>query len=496
MNPTKKTGLRGWHFDNSYAQLPARLFTHIQPTPVLSPKLILFNHALADQLGLDSDALESYEGISIFSGNAVPQGSKPIAQAYAGHQFGHFTNLGDGRAVLLGEQITPAGERFDIQLKGSGPTSYSRSGDGRAALGPMLREYMISEAMHALRIPTTRSLAITTSGERVNREKAFAGAVLTRVAQSHIRVGTFEYAAANRNLSLLKSLTDYTIERHYNDLGSPPPHSKAAQEESIYVAFLHAVIKRQAELIAKWQLTGFIHGVMNTDNMAISGETIDYGPCAFMDRYDPKTVFSSIDTRGRYAYGNQPNIAQWNLGRFAETLLPLLHQESEKAIRLAQEAVDGFTLHYYKHWLGGMRQKLGLLHAETEDAPLIEELLHLMEQHKLDFTHTFTALTYDAIEDIPASQLPEFQTWLGTWQDRRNRGKLPQESMASSNPVRIPRNHLVETALAAAVNNEDLAPFKRLMAALSKPYDRVPEYAEYEAPPESTKQQYQTFCGT
>lgn len=482
----------GWRFDNSYTRLPASLYTRLNPTPVRSPKLLLFNRPLAEALGLDAEALAGAEGASVFSGNHIPPGAEPIAQAYGGHQFGYFTNLGDGRAILLGEHLSADGGRWDIQLKGSGPTPYSRRGDGRAALGPMLREYLISEAMYALGIPTTRSLAVVSTGESVIRENILPGALLTRVAASHIRVGTFQYAAASEDIDLLRALADYTLERHFGpSLGEPP----SPGHENPYIYLLQAVISRQARLIAQWQLTGFIHGVMNTDNMALSGETIDYGPCAFMDSYDPGTVFSSIDRNGRYAYGNQPAIAQWNLGRFAETLLPLIHVDQTEAVHLAQQAVDGFMLLYYRHWLNGMRRKLGLLGEDTGDAALMTELLRLMQQHQLDYTNTFAALTYDEITSIPASPMPEFQAWIEAWRERRRHGMLSWEDMAAANPVVIPRNHLVEAALEAA-GRDDLGPLEKLLEVLSKPYTRVTGQEEYTLPPAPSEERYQTFCGT
>jgi len=359
----------GWNLDNSYARLPQSFFTGLNPVPVRSPHLVMLNHPLVTSLGLNIHALQGQDGVAVLAGNRIPEGSVPLAQAYAGHQFGHFTMLGDGRALLLGEQITPQGERLDIQLKGSGRTPYSRGGDGRAALGPMLREYIISEAMHALGIPTTRSLAVVSTGESVIRETKLPGAILTRVAASHLRVGTFQYVSVWGNVEELRTLADYTLQRHFPDVD-------AVGNQYLYL--LQEVIKRQAMLIAKWQLVGFIHGVMNTDNMALSGETIDYGPCAFMDIYDPATVFSSIDTIGRYAYGNQPNIAAWNLARFAETLLPLLHSNREQAAELANEALAAFAELYLCNWLGGMRAKLGIFNSESEDASLIVSLLGMM----------------------------------------------------------------------------------------------------------------------
>ncbi|MEX2414808.1 MAG: YdiU family protein, partial [Paenibacillaceae bacterium] len=373
----------GWNLDNSYARLPKLFFTSLNPTPVRSPKLIVLNYPLATSLGLNVQDLQSKDGVTVLAGNQIPEGVLPLAQAYAGHQFGHFTMLGDGRALLIGEQITPLGERFDIQLKGSGETPYSRRGDGRAALGPMLREYIISEAMHALGIATTRSLAVVTTGESVIRETDLPGAILTRVAASHLRVGTFQYASKWGTVEDLRALADYTLQRHFPEVDA---------DENRYILLLQEVIKRQAVLIAKWQLVGFIHGVMNTDNMALSGETIDYGPCAFMDAYDPGTVFSSIDIHGRYAYGNQPNIAAWNLARFAEALLPLLHDNEEQAVKLAEDAISDFTELYHRNWLAGMRSKLGIFNEELQDESLIEDLLSMMQKYRADYTNTFRAL--------------------------------------------------------------------------------------------------------
>ena len=393
----------GWNFDNSYARLPKTFFTLQNPTPVISPKLVIFNESLATSLGLNGGVLQREDGIGILAGNIVPQGATPLAQAYAGHQFGHFNMLGDGRAVLLGEQINPKGERVDIQLKGSGRTPYSRGGDGRAALGPMLREYIISEAMHALGIPTSRSLAVVSTGESVIRETNLPGAILTRVAASHIRVGTFQYAATWGKDGELQALADYTIKRHFPEV---------KEDENRYVALLKEVIKRQAELIAKWQLVGFIHGVMNTDNMAISGESIDFGPCAFMDTYDPETVFSSIDRNGRYAYGNQPYMAGWNLARFAESLLSLLHEKQEQAIKIAEDAISNFYELYQTYWLAGMRAKLGIFNEEAEDQSLAEELLKIMQQYRADYTNTFRALTFKKYDDLALFGYPEFKQWL------------------------------------------------------------------------------------
>jgi serine/tyrosine/threonine adenylyltransferase len=411
MTKEKATTETGWNFDNSYASLPKSFFTILNPVAVRSPKLIILNHNLAASLGLNVQSLQSSDGVAVLAGNRIPEGALPLAQAYAGHQFGHFTMLGDGRALLIGEQITPLGERFDIQLKGSGQTPYSRRGDGRAALGPMLREYIISEAMHALGIATTRSLAVVTTGESVIRETNLPGAILTRVAASHLRVGTFQYVAKWGKVEELRILADYTIKRHLSgvDAGSP------------YLSLLQEVIRRQAALIAKWQLVGFIHGVMNTDNMAISGETIDYGPCAFMDDYDPATVFSSIDLQGRYAYGNQPHIAVWNLARFAETLLPLLHINQEQAVKLAQDALSEFTGLFHDNWLSGMRAKLGIFNEEKQDEALVEGLLGMMKKYRADYTNTFRVLTFDTPDETVLFGTTEFSEWHERWQARLGR---------------------------------------------------------------------------
>lgn len=480
----------GWNFDNSYARLPKMFFSSINPTPVKSPELVILNDPLAESLGLNPEALKGEDGTAVFAGNEIPEGAEPIAQAYAGHQFGQFTMLGDGRAVLLGEQVTPKGERFDIQLKGSGRTPYSRGGDGRAALGPMLRECIISEAMNALGIPTTRSLAVVTTGEPVFRETRLEGAILTRVAASHLRVGTFEYVVRWGGVENLQILADYAIKRHYPEIDD---------DENKYLSFLQEVINRQAALIAKWQLVGFIHGVMNTDNMAISGETIDYGPCAFMDTYDPKTVFSSIDYQGRYAYENQPLIGGWNLARFAETLLPLLHDDKEEAVKLAQEKVSGFNEIFQSHWLAGMRAKLGLFNVEEKDEELIKDLLSLMEKHRADFTNTFLALTRDKMDESSLFKTEEFAQWKKRWEARlENQEESKADSdklMQNSNPAVIPRNHRVEEALEAAVEEGDLTIMERLMEVLSDPYEYSAEKAEYTKVPE-TNIPYQTFCGT
>ncbi len=481
----------GWNLENSYAHLPKTLYARVKPEPVPSPELVILNHRLATSLGLNGEALQRDEGVAILAGNQMPDGAVPLAQAYAGHQFGHFTMLGDGRAVLLGEQLTPDGERFDMQLKGSGKTPYSRRGDGRAALGPMLREYIISEAMQALGIPTTRSLAVVTTGASIIRESVLPGAILTRVAASHLRVGTFQYVSRWGTVEELRELANYTRQRHF-------PHLE--QESDDYLPLLQEVVERQAALVAKWQLVGFIHGVMNTDNVALSGETIDYGPCAFMDVYDPATVFSSIDDFGRYAYGNQPKIAQWNLARFAETLLPLLHPSQDRGVEIAQEAIAGFADLYQSHWLNGMRAKLGLSTHEADDESLAKDLLTTMHNHRADYTNTFRALTLDLPEESGMSELPEFMEWHDRWQSRIRKepdeGSRSQELMRSSNPAVIPRNHRVEEALDAAVEEGDYGVMERLLDALANPFTYSPEQDEYAKPSEPSPIPYRTFCGT
>ena len=481
----------GWNLDSSYARLPKSLFTSLNPTAVRSPKLIILNEPLATSLGLNVQALQSKEGVAVLAGNQIPEGSLPLAQAYAGHQFGNFAMLGDGRAVLLGEQISPLGERVDIQLKGSGPTPYSRGGDGRAALGPMLREYIMSEAMHALGISTTRSLAVVTTGESVLRETDQAGAILTRVAASHLRVGTFQYISNYGTVEDLRALADYTLQRHFPDVDA---------DGNQYLRLLQEVIKRQAGLIVKWQLVGFIHGVMNTDNMALSGETIDYGPCAFMDAYDPATVFSSIDVQGRYAYGNQPYIAGWNLARFAETLLPLLHDDQAQAIKLAQDTISDFTELYHCNWLTGMRAKLGIFNEEIQDKSLIEGLLSMMQKHRADYTNTFRALTFETLEDTTLFGSTEFAHWQELWQARLSRQQeaIPSSHMLmrSCNPALIPRNHRVENALEAAVKQGDYSVLERLLDVLARPYAHSPEQDDYTTLPGLSTRPYRTFCGT
>ena len=474
----------GWRLEHTYEALPALFYAPAVPTAVRAPHLAAFNRPFALALGLDPDALDTPRGAAIFAGNVMPEGGRPIAQAYAGHQYGHFTTLGDGRAILLGEQITPSGERLDIQLKGPGQTPYSRRGDGRAALGPMLREYIISEAMHALGIPTTRSLAVVATGETVFRDTALPGAVLTRVAASHIRVGTMQWAAAHNDRAALQALADYTRARHYPELAeAPEPH----------LALFEAILARQASLIARWQLVGFVHGVMNTDNMALSGETIDYGPCAFMDAYDPATVFSSIDHGGRYAYGNQPWIAQWNLGRLAEAMLPLFDPDSDRAVARATAALGQFPVLFEQHWFDGMRAKLGLFTPEEEDAALVDGLLGLMQRLSADFTNTFRALTTGRLLE----EAPEFGPWHQQLAARRSRQpQSPDEVvtlMRRHNPAFIPRNHKVEEALAAA-SAGDSSTMTRLLDVLASPYDYGRDVPEFSVP--NAPGAYRTFCGT
>ncbi len=486
----------GWNFDNSYARLPDAFFTRVDPSPVAGPRIVFFNRPLAHSLGLDSAAFIGQDAANCLTGNKVSADAEPIAQAYAGHQFGNLARLGDGRAILLGEHITPSGERFDIQLKGAGPTPYSRRGDGRAALGPMLREYLISEAMHALGIPTTRSLAVAATGEPVFREQALPGAILTRVAASHIRVGTFEYFAAIGDTASLRTLADYTLRRHF------PKYSAAANP---VLGLLEEVMERQASLIAHWMRVGFVHGVMNTDNMAISGETIDYGPCAFIDAYNPAAVFSSIDRNGRYAFGQQAHIAAWNLARFAEALLPILHPETETAVSLADAALESFDGRFEKHWLAAMRGKLGLFTEEPEDVSLIDDLLRALHESDADYTHTFrnlrphpTAPTVPQSSTATAPFTPS-SSWHQRWIERLSRQPQPwaevSRLMNASNPAVIPRNHEVEAALAAA-NANDLAPFERLHAAVSTPYDETGQPTSLLNPPPQGTPPCRTFCGT
>ncbi len=484
-----------FHFDNSYARLPEVLFAHCSPTPVADPRLLLLNGVLAAELGLDVAALNSKDGAAVLSGNVLPEGAEPIAQAYAGHQFGFPTMLGDGRAVLLGEQITASGQRRDIQLKGGGRTPFSRGGDGRAALAPMLREYLISEAMHALGIATTRSLAVLATGEPVYRESALPGAILVRTAASHLRVGTFQYAAGQDDKALLETLVDYALERHFP--GLQDPDSQGADNPAL--ALLDAVMERQVALVVSWMRVGFIHGVMNTDNVTLSGDTIDYGPCAFMDAYDPATVFSSIDHQGRYAYGNQPVIAQWNLARFAETLLPLIDADKERAVALANQRIEDFATRYERQWLAMMRAKLGLFDEHPQDAALVTELLGWMQRRRMDYTNTFRDLIGGG-RPAGVDGDDEFHDWQQRWRQRLTRQPRTEadgyELMRRNNPAIIPRNHQVERVLQAAAVEGDRKPIAAFVEALAAPYrDRAAD-DPYRQPPNADEEVQQTFCGT
>ena len=478
----------GWHFDNTYSKLSKTFREEIKPVPVHDPKLIILNKKLAEDLNLDFSKIDNKGLAKLFSGNNLPEDTKTIAQAYAGHQFGHFTMLGDGRAVLLGEHLVNKNERFDIQFKGSGRTSFSRSGDGRAVLGPMLREYIISEAMHALNIPTTRSLAVVSTGEKVMRENLLPGAILTRVASSHIRVGTFQYIAAKQNLDELNILIDYTINRHY-------PEIRSSKNKSLDL--LNLVMQKQCSLVVDWMRIGFIHGVMNTDNMAISGETIDYGPCAFMDVYDPKTVFSSIDKFGRYAFSNQPPITKWNLARFAECLIPLIHKDENEAIKVASEIIDNFQNIYEEKWLNMMRDKLGLFGKDQNDQKLINDLLSWMEINNADYTNTFCNLMNVNIEDKKVYEDQKFINWVKIWEKRvlmnNNLKEKSLDLMRNTNPTVIPRNHKVEEALNSA-NEDNFEVMNKLLNILNKPYSNQKNIENYQSL--STDKEYQTFCGT
>ena len=478
----------GWHFDNTYSKLSNTFKEEVKPTPVHNPELVVLNDQLAKDLNLDFSKIEKKDLSQIFSGNTLPKGSTTIAQAYAGHQFGHFTMLGDGRAVLLGEHLVNNTTRFDIQFKGSGRTSFSRSGDGRAVLGPMLREYIISEAIHALKIPTTRSLAVVKTGEKVVRENLLPGAILTRVASSHIRVGTFQYIAAKQNIDDLNTLVDYTINRHY-------PEIQSSKNKALDL--LNLVMERQCKLVVNWMRVGFIHGVMNTDNMAISGETIDYGPCAFMDHYNPKTVFSSIDQLGRYSFSNQPPITKWNLSRFAECLIPLIDKNEDKAIQLATEIIDNFQNIYEEKWLNMMRDKLGLFGKSKDDKKLIDDLLTWMEKNKADYTNTFCYLMNIKIANNSLYNDKDFINWSNEWQNRisinDNSKEKSLELMKETNPVIIPRNHKVEEALKAA-NENNLEVMNKMLSKFDNPYNEQKDIEDYQLP--SLDDNYQTFCGT
>ncbi|WP_456316859.1 protein adenylyltransferase SelO [Teichococcus globiformis] len=481
-----------FRFDNSYVRLPGRFYARLDPTPVAAPKLIRVNHALAEELGLDSAALETPAGVAVLAGNAVPEGAEPLAQAYSGHQFGGFSPLlGDGRAILLGEVVGRDGARRDIQLKGSGPTPFSRRGDGRAALGPVLREYIVSEAMTALGIPSTRALAAVTTGETVLRERALPGGVFTRVAASHLRVGTFQFFAARRDEEGLRTLLDYAIARH---------DPAAAQSEDPALAFYSGVVRRQAALVAQWLLVGFVHGVMNTDNTSISGETIDFGPCAFMEAFDPATVFSSIDHGGRYAYGNQPGIMQWNLARLAECLLPLLSLDEEAAVDKAQQGLAGFAPAFEAAYHTGLRRKIGLATAQEGDMALIQDLLGRMAAERADFTLTFRRLGTEAGPRTLFRDPSAFDGWAESWRARLAReGVTPdqrRDALNAVNPAFIPRNHKVEAAIAAAVEREDFAPFHEMVDLLATPFTDKPGFNSHAEPAPPGEEIRQTFCGT
>ena len=479
-----------FQLESTYTKLPQVLFSKLSPTPVRQPGVVLFNEKLANEIGLNLSDMSKEVRADLFAGNFVPEGTEPFAQAYAGHQFGNFTMLGDGRAIVLGEHLTPSGQRLDLQLKGSGRTSYSRGGDGRAALGPMLREYIISEAMHALGIPTTRSLAVVTTGEKVYRETELPGAILTRIAGSHIRVGTFEFTSLQEDKQVTQALLDYLIDRHFPEI---------KEKENQPFALLEAVIHQQAELITHWMRVGFIHGVMNTDNMALSGETIDYGPCAFMDTFAPDTVFSSIDHKGRYAYANQPYIAQWNLARLAESLLPLMDGKKEEIIASAEDLLNSFEQIYKSKWLSMMGSKLGFAETGQEDEKLITELLDWMHKNSADFTNTFLNLCKEEIPNGALYASESFQSWHDRWQNRLRKEEQGLETsfalMRSVNPAVIPRNHKVEEALQAGEEG-NFKPFHDLLNAVEKPYVDGDHLLSYQAPPEPGEKVLQTFCGT
>ena len=473
--------------ESTYANLPGIFYTRLSPVPVSKPKVVIFNQKLAEEMGLDLTHFNGQQKAGLLAGNLIPEGCTPFAQAYAGHQFGNFTMLGDGRAIILGEHLSRSGKRFDIQYKGSGRTPYSRGGDGRAALGPMLREYIISEAMHSLGIPTTRSLAVISTGETVYREDELPGAILNRIASSHIRVGTFQFAALHQEKTISQSLLDYTIDRHF-------PESKDHENKAL--ALLDQVMKLQADLITHWMRVGFIHGVMNTDNMALCGETIDYGPCAFMDSFDPSTVFSSIDHQRRYAYANQPVMAHWNLARLAESLLPLIHENRETAIELAEDSLKAFEELYKSKWLAMMGNKLGLTKIEDQDEELITELLDLMHEYSADYTNTFLDLGQ---KELPAEEFyisEDFSNWHNRWVKRlQQEGGDSFALMRSVNPAVIPRNHKVEEALQAA-ERDDLTPFHHLLEAVTNPYESGEYLKPYQTPPNPKEKVLQTFCGT
>ena len=490
INSSTEIAKVGWQFDNTYARLPKIMISKLSPIPVKSPELVKINYQLAKELGLNFSSISNENLALTFSGNLLPEGSESISQAYAGHQFGNFTMLGDGRAHVIGEHVTKDNKRVDIQFKGSGPTPYSRNADGRAALGPMLREYIISESMHALNIPTTRSLAVVRTGEDVIRETSLLGAILTRVASSHIRVGTFQYLAMQGDVKNLKILVDYTIDRHY-------PNLKDNKNKAL--PLIEIVMKRQIELVVNWMRVGFVHGVMNTDNMAISGETIDYGPCAFIDTYNPKTVFSSIDHQGRYAFCNQPSIVNWNLLRFAETLLPLIDDKENKAVLIVNEVMNNFSKIYKDQWLEMMKKKLGIFNQDTSDELLINDLLLLMIKNKSDYTNTFYSLSKNFYNDEEIFKDLNFHQWHIRWTNRLKKNNKPltnsYDIMLKTNPVVIPRNHKVEEALDFP-NDGDLAPTNQLLEVLKNPYIDNSNISDYQSPPAPSEKIYKTFCGT
>ncbi|WP_158861407.1 protein adenylyltransferase SelO [Lunatibacter salilacus] len=481
----------GWNLKHTYTSLPEKFYSLKAPVPVKEPKIVLLNKQLAKDLGLNFEGVDENHLAKLFAGNLLPEDSQPFAQAYAGHQFGNFTMLGDGRAIMLGEQMTPDGEMKDIQFKGSGRTVFSRGGDGRSTLKAMLREYLISEAMHGLGIPSTRSLAVVTTGEPVYREQVQAGSILTRVAESHIRVGTFEFSRQYLSEEELKELLNYTIARHY---------PACMNSENPTLEFFNAVMNRQAALIAEWVRVGFIHGVMNTDNMSIAGESIDFGPCAFMNAYDPNKVFSSIDTQGRYAFGNQPQIAHWNLSCLASALLPLFHSDKETAISIAQESLNSFPTIYRKEWLRAMRLKLGLLGEDEKDKKLVEDLMDLMQEFKMDYTNTFIAVGTDNFTNEQGMDSPGFQEWYLRWIKRAGSHgqtlEAAQEVMSAHNPQFIPRNHLVEEALENAAAG-DMNLFNTLLDLLRDPYTPNKAFTNYQVTPQvEWEENYKTFCGT
>ena len=481
----------GWNFDNTYSKMPGILLSNVRPSPVVSPSIVVINETLTDELNLNFSIIKKEDLAKVLSGNLLPMGSDAIAQAYAGHQFGYFTVLGDGRAILLGEHINKNNVRFDIQLKGSGKTPYSRNGDGRAALGPVLREYIVSEAMHGLNIPTTRALAAVTTGEDIVRESLLPGAILTRVASSHLRVGTFQYVAMKKDLGVLKKLVNYTVDRHYPDL-------KDSKNKALEL--LKVVIEKQIDLTIGWMRVGFVHGVMNTDNMSISGETIDYGPCAFMNAYDTKTVFSSIDYQGRYSYGNQPSITHWNLLRFAEALIPLINKNEGKAIQEINYVFSDFIEKYKKRWLDMMKKKLGLLGEVNGDEALVYDLLVWMEKRKVDFTNIFIFLTHNKLVGGDSFDDSFFNSWFKRFKNRIDLSEGGFEKskniMKKNNPLIIPRNHVVEGVLKEAVSNKNFSLLKEFVTCLKQPYSLSSNIEKYQMPPKGGDLGFKTFCGT